>query len=167
MTWQATPGSFTDQWLPLHAHYLATWEQRVSVLRCGLITLTVDVVSKKKSLKKKGKTRPQVCFFFPTAGFVLSVLMIEIEKAVSSFSFLVCVSVAKKILHFQADIKLCLWLHLLASLSFFSLCVLLSVSLWCFVQQLHPVPLNKIKPNRKHSKEINSGLRCLGHPFGS
>lgn len=51
---------------------------------------------------------------------------------------------------------------------FKSLSVCLSFSRCpCFIEQLHPfLPFNKIKPNRKHSEEINSGLQRLGHPFG-
>lgn len=45
MIGQATPGLFINHRLPLLAHYLATLEQRVSVLIWGLITLPADAVS--------------------------------------------------------------------------------------------------------------------------
>lgn len=45
MIGQATPGLFINHRLPLLAHYLATLEQRVSVLNWGLITLPADAAS--------------------------------------------------------------------------------------------------------------------------
>lgn len=58
-----------------------------------------------------------------------------------------------------------------SSLPWSALLFTLSVSVFvshcpCLVQPLHPVPFNKIKPNRKHSKEINLGLQRLCCPFG-
>lgn len=111
--------------------------------------------------------------FLSTAGSVLSPLMIMFG---SSF---------KKLFHhllfwFCERKRLCLFKLISSSasdcislspppsmFSLKSLCISLSFSYCpCFVQQLHSVPFNKIKPNRKHSEEINSGLQCLGHPFG-
>lgn len=149
MTWQATPGSFTDQWLPLQAHYFPTWEQRVSVLRRGLITLTVMLSLFKlggRKIIKVPKNEPFISELF--FCFV---------------SLLVC-----------CVLKLCIGLippHIVVSYTQSLLVLVVSLHLSvshcpCFVQQLHPVPFNKINPNRKHSEEINSGLQRLGHPFG-
>lgn len=139
MTWQATPGSFTDQWLPLQAHYLATWEQRVSVLRRGLITLTVMLSHFR--LGGKNTEQRRVLPWFCLVLFELCFKALQLTESCMSFFF-----------HLPSLLVLLVFLFL--------------SHLPCYIQQLHPAPFNKINPNRKHSEEINSGLERLDHPFG-
>lgn len=90
---------------------------------------------------------------------------LEFDKIVSSSPFYVFRLISKSAFdditlnRLSFFSRLCFALSLSASLS-------VSLACPCFIEQLHPVPFNKIKPNRKHSEEINSGLQRLGHPFG-
>lgn len=108
-----------------------------------------------KELPKKKRHYRKCVFFFPQLALFGQFWWSSLKRLFHHFRFYFVWVLLKRLCWYPA-------LHLLASLSFL-LCVLLLVfHRW----QRHPAPLNKIKPNRKHSKEINSGLQCLGHPFG-
>lgn len=113
--------------------------------------------------KEKGKETS----ISSTAGCVCSVLMIK--KTVLSCCAQCVWDCCWR--DFQADIKLCIWLHLLVmslSLSLSLFCFALNLSIFlgfsycpCLLQQLCSVPFNKIRPTRKHSKEINMASSVL------
>lgn len=131
---------------------LIIWQhenKRVSVLRRSLITLTSDDVAKKylNACSEKKITCGKLLSLSHKFRWSGLLHLWKSSFVISTFGFGFRFS--------GRSLVLVLRCHLAASVSFAAT-----------VQQLHPVPFNKIHPNRKHSEEINSGLQCCGHPFG-